>query len=212
MIISVTLENSHLYGDVIPSIFRLRHQGFKERQNYDVPSYNGMEYDEYDTPATTYLAWRDENNIVRGCIRLFSTTRPYMIEKIWPETISANDSLPKQENIWEASRICIDRTLPVDLRRQIHGEILCALQEFGLDNNIGYIIGVMSPGIWRSVFSSAKWPVKFMGPKYYLNEKEAILTGKLKICKNILSDIQTKFGIEHSVLIDTETNYLKKAI
>jgi len=210
MIISVSIENSHLYGDVIPSIFRLRYQGFKERQNYDVPSYKNMEYDTYDTPATTYLAWRDADSIVRGCIRLFPTTRPYMIEELWPKTIYEHLHLPKEDSIWEASRICIDRTLPVETRKQIHGEILCALQEFGLTNNVEAIIGVMSPGIWRSVFSSANWPVEFLGPKVYLDDKEVILTGKLGVSYNILEQIRMKFNIYHNVLISENNQKIRR--
>src|SRR4051812_6415839 len=109
MIVAVSIENAHLFGDVIPSIYRLRYHGFKQRQNYDVPCYKGMEYDTYDTPATTYIAWRDEENIVRGCVRLVPTTRPYMVEHLWP--LAVTGALPRTPDVWEASRMCIDKSL-----------------------------------------------------------------------------------------------------
>lgn len=199
MIIATSIENAHLYGDILPSIYRLRHQGFKQRQSYDVPDYKGMEYDMYDTPATTYLAWRDEHGIVRGCTRLFPTTRPYMIEEIWPDSVCYTD-LPKSENIWEASRFCIDKTVQPELRKKIHGELLCAFQEFGLVQKIDWMIGVMTPPIWRFVFERAGWPIEYLGDKVKLNHKEEIMTGKMEISRSILSDIRQKFGIHHSIL------------
>lgn len=199
MIISATIENAHLYGDIVPSILKLRYQGFKERQNYDVPSYMGMEYDAYDTPATTYLAWRDHNKIVRGCSRLLCTTQSYMIEELWPNLVDAQD-LPKSQFVWEASRFCIDKELPPDIRKKIHIELLCAFQEFGLSRNIDWMIGVMTPPIWRHVFTNAGWPIEFLGPVTQYATGEKIVVGKMKISGKILSALQARHGITSLVL------------
>lgn len=199
MILAVSIENAHLYGDVIPSIYRLRYHGFKQRQDYDVPSFNGMEYDTYDTPATTYIAWRDENNVVRGCARLFPTTRPYMIENLWPDAV-ANRSLPKRPDVWEASRMCIDKNQSPERRRMIHGLILCGLLEFGMAQGIDWMIGVMALPIWRSVFIRAGWPIEFLGPAVELTPRERIFAGKMKISDHILKSVQEKFAIHRTVI------------
>lgn len=199
MILAVSIENAHLYGDVLPSIYKLRYRGFKERQNYQVPSYKGMEYDAYDTPATTYLAWRDDAGVVRGCARLFPTTLPYMIEEIWPELLGTTPA-PKNKDIWEASRLCIDKSLSPELRKHIQGEILCALQEFGLSKNIRWMIGVMSYPIWRAVFIKAGWPISFLGDPLTLGPREKILSGRMDISFSILQEIKKNFGLKDSVL------------
>jgi N-acyl-L-homoserine lactone synthetase len=67
---AINIENAHEFGSVLPQLHRLRYRQFKERQSYDVPVYNGMEYDRYDTLATVHLIWLDEARIVRGCSRL----------------------------------------------------------------------------------------------------------------------------------------------
>lgn len=199
MIAVVSIENAHLYGDIIPSIYRLRYHGFKERQNYDVPSYRGMEFDAYDTPATTYLAWRDEHQVVRGCARVLPTTMPYMIEDLWPQSVQY-EALPKRAEVWEASRMCIDKNLPVHQRRLIHAEIVCALQEFGLMNKIDWMIGVMTLPIWRSVFMKVGWPIEFLGPPLQLSHKEKIFTGKMRVSKHILKALRQRFLIDESVI------------
>jgi acyl homoserine lactone synthase len=199
MILAVSIENAHLYGDVIPSTYRLRHHGFKERQDYNVPSYNGMEYDAYDTPATTYIVWRDEERVVRGCARLFPTTRPYMIEDLWPQAV-VHEPLPKSPRIWEASRMCIDKSLPPQRRQVIHGMILCGLLEFGLANEIDWMIGVMTLPIWRSVFVRAGWPIEFLGPPIELGPRERIYAGKMNISGEILNSVREKFSIDRAVI------------
>ena len=199
MVVAVSIENAHQYGDIIPSIYRLRHQGFKLRQTYDVPSYKDMEYDAYDTPATTYLAWRDTHNIVRGCTRLFSTVRPYMIEELWPQAIH-EVKLPKSPSVWECSRFCIDKFQPVETRRRIHGELLCAFHEYGLQENIDWMIGVMTPRIWKAVFIRVGWPIEPLGPILSLNKNEKILVGKMKISETILKILRKEFQIFEPVL------------
>lgn len=209
MIIAVTIENAHLYGDVIPSMYKLRHQGFKERQDYSVPSYRGMEYDAYDTPGTTYLVWRDNQNTVRGCARLFPTTLPYMIEEIWPELLG-NTPIPKEDNIWESSRLCIDKNLPPKTRALIQAEILCGLQEFGLFHNINWMLGVMTPPIWRIVFERSGWPIIYLGDHLELAPKEVIVAGKMPISQTILKSLRTKFSIQSNVISNLQTDDLQK--
>lgn len=210
MIIATSIEDAHIYGDIIPSIYRLRHQGFKVRQSYDVPYYKDMEYDSYDTPATSYLAWRDEAGVVRGCTRIFPTTRPYMIEEIWAEALE-NMRPPKSHRIWEASRFCIDRDLPIEQRRRIHGELLCGFQEFGIRHDVDWMIGVMTPPIWRFVFTNAGWPIEFLSKEYVLNPKEKILIGRMNISRNILNNVRTKFGIHNDVLFEQDNRFIKEA-
>lgn len=209
MIVAVSIEDAHLYGDIIPSIYRLRFHGFKERQNYAVPSYRGMEYDSYDTPATTYLAWRDDAGIVRGCARLFPTTRPYMIEEIWPQSIEGM-APPKAENIWESSRLCIDKNLAPTQRKKILGEILCALQEFGLREDIAWMLGVMTPPIWRAVFVNFGWPITFMGSPLDIGEREKILAGRMNISPLILRTLRQRFEISAPVLVTRNDEKFRK--
>ncbi len=56
MIDVLTWENAHFYGSALASQHRLRYRLFVERQGWDVPCYQGMEYDQFDTPAAVYGA------------------------------------------------------------------------------------------------------------------------------------------------------------
>jgi acyl homoserine lactone synthase len=44
---------------------RLRYRLFIERQVWDVPTYNALEYDKFDTSAAKYLLWLDDSDAAR---------------------------------------------------------------------------------------------------------------------------------------------------
>ena len=60
MISCISCENVHEFGPAFHSQFRLRYGGFVERQQYDVSVYDGMEFDQYDTPASRYLVYHTD--------------------------------------------------------------------------------------------------------------------------------------------------------
>lgn len=105
---------AHAYGDALPAMHRLRHRLFVEEQGYKVPTYNGLEYDEFDTPAAEYFLLRGPKGEAQACLRLIPTTQPYMIERLWVHLVSEVD-LPRKLTAWEVSRfgVCplvVDKT------------------------------------------------------------------------------------------------------
>ena len=141
MIEAFSLKTAHLFGDALASQARLRHRVFVEQRALQHSSYDGMEYDEFDTPAAVYLVWRDPALIVRGLIRLVPTSVDYMMAKFWPH-LCERRTLPKNERIWESSRVCVDRTYAADIRPVIMPQLLCAVQEFCQANDYDAVVGV----------------------------------------------------------------------
>jgi acyl homoserine lactone synthase len=209
MIYAVSQENAHKFGDVMPSMYRLRHRAFIERQSYDVHSIRNMEYDSYDTPAAIYLVWKQEEGIVSGCTRLSPTDRPYMIKDLWPDLIK-NHELPTATHIWEASRFCIDKALSPELRRRIHIDLLCGMQEIGLSVGIEFMIGVMQPAIWRKVFTSVGWPIDFLGNAKNLEGREQIVAGRMPISEDILFSLRDRYSVNGSVIANLDESSLKE--
>lgn len=157
------LTTAHLYGDALESQFRLRQRVFIERQNYAVPSWKGMEFDQFDTPATQYFVWRDEDGVARGVARLAPTSLRYMLEEIWPEKITAIE-LPHSDRVWEATRFGVDSNLPVALRGQIVKELICGLLEYGVPHGIDQIIGLTAISVIRNVFVRNGWRAQMVSP------------------------------------------------
>lgn len=198
-VLIVSIENMHEYGDVMPSMLRLRHKEFKERQSYNIPTFKDMEYDAYDTPAAVYVVWRDDNGVVRGCSRMAPTDRSYMIRDLWPNIVTKID-LPNGDDIWESSRFAIDSDLPADMRARVKLEILQAKIEYALALGIKGMVGVMPPLIWRAVFVNSGWPIDNIGPVTILESGEKIVAGWINVNHTILANIKNKTGINSSFL------------
>ena len=48
---TLSYENLHNHGELFANMFRARHQTFIVHNKWDLPQANGMEFDQYDTPA-----------------------------------------------------------------------------------------------------------------------------------------------------------------
>jgi len=153
MIEAFSLATAHLFQDALASQARLRFHVFVKRRQLTHLHFDGMEYDEFDTPAAVYLVWRDTNSIVRGLIRLLPTTRPYMLQSYWPHLVTRRP-LPSSSDIWEVTRVCIDRSLCPMTRMQILPELLCGVEEyFGLFG-VAAMIGVARPHLLEHFIKS----------------------------------------------------------
>jgi acyl homoserine lactone synthase len=141
MIEAFSLKTAHLFGDALASQARLRHRVFVERRSLDHTSYDGMEYDEFDTPAAVYFVWRDATDVVRGLIRLVPTSVSYQTEKYWPDLCQSRE-LPKTYSVWESTRVCVDPSFNPQERKLILPQLFCAVQEFCRAEGIVAAIGV----------------------------------------------------------------------
>ena len=193
-----TYETAHLFGDALASQFRLRHKVFVEKQQWGVPNWRGMEYDQYDTPAATYCVWRDDDGVVRGVARLAPTTIPYMIKDLWPDLVTEG-TLPEDAGIWESTRLGIDHDLPKETRRRILSELILAYMEASLANNVGGLIGIGYSWCWDHSFRRQGWPVQRMGPSKMIDGQECYV-GLLPVSRQHLQTLRTRLGIEGPVL------------
>lgn len=195
-VISLNWETAHLHGDAWISHHRLRHRLFVERQGWDVPTVRDLEHDEFDTPAAQYLLWFDDDDDLRGVARLLPTTRPYMVQKLWPDLVTGE--LPNSDSIWEATRFGCDRSLGAKARRRVVAEILCAMQEFGLAQGIEHYLAVMSVRLMKRVVVDAGCPVELLGPERRLGRLPAA-AAYLPVAGDVLAEMRRRAAIAGSV-------------
>lgn len=201
MINCVTVKTNHIFpGNQLASMFRLRYRSVIERQSWQVPTWEDMEYDEFDNLATTYFIWCDENNEARGCARLYPTDRPYMLRNAFSHLVSYEPLPTDDKSIWEGSRLCVDKDLPPEVRRRIIFELNLAYMEFALPRGIKKIIGVMLPAYWRSVYTSSGWTPFWYGDVHTLNNGDRVRAGGLPVSDEVMANIRRVTGIFDSVL------------
>lgn len=146
MIEAFSISTAHLFQNAYAEQARLRHRVFVDQRKLPHNTFDGMEFDEFDTPAAVYLVWRDQDLVVRGVARLLRTTMPYMLKSYWPDLVECIQ-LPARDDVWEVTRVCVDKTFHPNERRRIFPELLCGIAEFFEANRISGMIGVTSEAL-----------------------------------------------------------------
>lgn len=195
-VVSLNWETIHLHGEMWISHHRLRHRLFVERQGWDVPSYRGMEHDEFDTPAAQYLLWVDSEGQTRGMVRLLPTTQPYMLRKLWPDLVPGE--LPESDSVWEATRFGCDHDLDAATRRRAVAEILYAMHEYGIANNVERYLAVMPILLFKRVIMKAGCDVKMLGPQRTFG-RLAACAAYLEVNREVLGELRRRGDIVNQV-------------
>ncbi|BEU02316.1 acyl-homoserine-lactone synthase [Agarivorans sp. OAG1] len=80
-----------------------RHQVFVEMLGWELDTPDGIEQDQFDRDDTVYVIAKNEQDHISGCARLLPTTKPYLLEEVFPELLNGLPC-PKQHDVWELSR------------------------------------------------------------------------------------------------------------
>jgi N-acyl-L-homoserine lactone synthetase len=198
MISCISCENVHLFGPAFHSQFQLRYRAFIERQDYDVRINKGMEYDQYDTPASHYLVYHTPDGRALGVSRLTPTVQGCMLKDLWPDMVE-DKALLSSALVWEGTRYCIDKDVAPALRTAIIHEMAAAYLEFGLQAGLKKIIGMMPTYIYRSVFEKPGIDMEYLGPVTVIG-RHRIRAVAIPVDRKQLHNVRTKTGIGKAVL------------
>jgi acyl homoserine lactone synthase len=91
----------------LEGMFRLRHEVFKERLDWEVGSQNGRERDMFDDLDPVYIVCEEEGDVL-GSWRLLPTTKPYMLKDVFPELLYGMPA-PEAPDVWEISRFAVSK-------------------------------------------------------------------------------------------------------
>jgi len=91
----------------LDSMFRLRHEVFKERLDWEVGAGGDRERDMFDDLDPVYIVCEEEGEVL-GSWRLLPTTGPYMLKNVFPELLYGMPA-PEGPDIWEISRFAVSK-------------------------------------------------------------------------------------------------------
>lgn len=135
---TLSFANLHNHGELFANMLRARRELFIVHNKWNLPEAMGMEYDQYDTPASRWVVVHDELGRVLAGNRLTPTTTrcgiySYMIrdaQRGLLETIPSNllyDEAPVSETVWESSRLFVAHDVPAAQRRTVHARLIAEL-------------------------------------------------------------------------------------
>lgn len=197
MIEIVTLQSAHLFGDALAEQHRFRYRQFVVRAGWSLPHVDGMEYDQFDTPAAVYLLWRDHAARVRGMVRLLPTTRPYMTDTLWPE-LAPEEGAPHADEVWENTRFAVDRDLQGPLRRKVCGELILGSLEFGLSRGVERYLLVSPLWVLQGALSASGLPHRLLRQTDALGPRP-VASAYVPVSEQILATVRERLGIHYSV-------------
>lgn len=156
---TLSFLNLHDHGTLFSNLLRARHRTFIEQAQWDLPQADGMEFDQYDTPASRWLVVHEGGRILAGA-RLTPTTHrcgiySYMIRDAQRGLLGTIPSdllfepAPVSPHVWELSRgfTCDDVATPERRRVQMRlvEEIVASARATGATE----VLGLVSPALAR---------------------------------------------------------------
>ncbi len=171
---TLSFENMHVHGELFANLLRARRQSFIVQNNWDLPEANGMEYDQYDTPASRWIAVHQFGEVLAG-IRLTPTTAKcgiytYMIRDAQrglldtiPQTL-LYDPAPVAPHIWESSRVFVSRNVPANKRMRVQASLMSEMISAARTLGATQILGLV-PAVWSRWIARLGLDAEAAGPK-----------------------------------------------
>ena len=154
---TLSFENIHSHGELFANLLRARRQSFIVQNKWNLPEAMGMEYDQYDTPASRWIAVHEFGRIMAG-IRLTPTTArcgiyTYMIKDAQAGLLDSipqdllYDEAPVADHVWESSRVFVDHNVPMKSRRRVHAHLISEMTKSARELGATQVLGLI-PSNW----------------------------------------------------------------
>ncbi len=155
---TLSFANMHNHGELFANILRARRESFIVKNNWNLPETMGMEYDQYDTPVSRWLAVHDDTGRVLAGVRLTPTTArcgiySYMIRDAQnglldsiPEDL-LYDTAPIQPTTWEATRGFVVHDIPAGMRQRVRLRLVMQMLTTSREEGITKMIALL-PSNW----------------------------------------------------------------
>ena len=176
---TLSFENMHNHGELFANLFRARKQSFIVQKNWDLPEALDMEYDQYDTPASRWVAIHNLGEVYAG-IRLTPTnTRcgiySYMIRDAQRGLLSTipqdllYDEAPVDEGTWECTRVFVSHATPQRIRRRVHAYMVGAMLKSAREQGAARLIALTAAN-WPRWFGRCGLDATEIGRKMFIDD------------------------------------------
>lgn len=154
---TLSFANMHAHGALFSNVLKARHESFIVQRQWDLPHEDGMEFDQYDTPQSRWIAVHEFGQVLAG-IRLTPTTArcgvySYMIRDAqlgMLDSIPANllyEPAPVSPNVWESSRVFIAQHVPAHMRADVQRNLMTELVNTARNQGATQLLG-LCPAVW----------------------------------------------------------------
>lgn len=171
---TLSFANLHQHGELFANVLRARRESFIVKRNWDLPQTMGMEYDQYDTPASRWLAIHDGAGDVLAGVRLTPTTHrvgiySYMIKDAQEgllDSIPQNllfEQAPVEEGTWEVTRGFVRHDVSAAIRQKVRMRLVYQMLRTSREEGIRKMCALL-PSNWHRWAARCKLDMKAAGP------------------------------------------------
>lgn len=164
------------FDEEINSYYLERFKVFKQKLGWNIPVQENKDIDQYDTPQTTYLLYKDKKYGVCGGMRFVPTTEPYMLRNTFSHLLPTDVELPHNAHIWDLSRFFYNR--PLDQRDSITGsrqgtvKLMLSILEFAVHFALKGLVTVTDT-LTESICLRIGLPLKRISDLHHMGDSEA---------------------------------------
>jgi N-acyl-L-homoserine lactone synthetase len=170
---TLSFRNMHIHGELFTDILRARRETFIVQRNWDLPETDGMEFDQYDTPQSRWIAVHHLGEVLAG-IRLTPTTArcgiySYMIRDAQNGLLESIPSdllyapAPVDPHIWEASRVFVAPHVPAELRVKVQANLMGQMVKTAREEGASQLIA-LCPWAWMRWMRRLGYQTEHVGP------------------------------------------------
>lgn len=170
---TLSFRNMHTHGELFTDILRARRESFIVHRKWDLPEVDGMEFDQYDTPQSRWIAVHHLGQILAG-IRMTPTTArcgiySYMIRDAQLGLLDSipsdllYDEAPVSPQVWEASRVFVSHHVPSALRAQVQADLMAQMVKTAREEGASTILG-LCPKVWMRWMRRLGYQTEHAGP------------------------------------------------
>jgi acyl homoserine lactone synthase len=170
---TLSFQNMHVHGTLFTNVLKARHESFIVQRNWDLPAVDGMEFDQYDTPQSRWIAVHQFDRILAG-IRMTPTTArcgiyTYMIrdaQRGLLDSIPSDllyDAAPVAPYVWEASRVFVAHDVPANMRTHVQAALMSEMVRTARENGASQLLG-LCPRVWMRWMRRLGYATEHVGP------------------------------------------------
>lgn len=148
-------------ASALRAMFVARKEVFVDLLGWDVPVLAGQfELDHFDDPHARYVMLMDDDGRHRASARLLPTTRPHILDQLYPEL--CDEEIPRGPQVFEITRFCLDRHQTAAERREARNELVSGLAITALASGISTYTGVADLAWFNQVLTFG-WRCRALG-------------------------------------------------
>ncbi|WP_377513238.1 acyl-homoserine-lactone synthase [Octadecabacter sp. R77987] len=156
---TLSFANMHNHGELFANILRARRDSFIIKKGWDLPETMGMEFDQYDTPASRWLAVYDDTGNVLAGVRLTPTTArcgiySYMIRDAQNGLLDSiphdllYDDAPIDGGTWEVTRGFVAPDIPASIRHRVRMKLVLEMLRTSRELGVRRMLALL-PSNWH---------------------------------------------------------------